>query len=128
MSRRLSGDRGDATIETVLTVPVLILVIMTVVQFGLWYHASHTAQAAAQEGVRAARIEAGTADDGHRRAQAFMTSAAPTLVSDVVITVRRNADTAEVEVHGQVAAVVPFIRLPVAGHASGAVERFRPDG
>ena len=61
MTTRLRDERGDATIEAVLVVPVLLLMIMTVIQFGLWYHASHTLKAAAQEGVRASRIDGGTA-------------------------------------------------------------------
>ena len=67
MAGRLRDERGDETVEAVLAVPVLMFLIMTVIQFGLWYHASHTAEAAAQEGVRAARVEGGTEVDGRDR-------------------------------------------------------------
>ena len=49
------GERGDAAVEAVLITPVLLFLIMVVIQFGLWYHASHVAEAAAQEGASAAR-------------------------------------------------------------------------
>ena len=57
LPRRARGERGSATTELVIAMPALLLLIMSIIQFGLWYHASHVAKAAAQEGVRAARIE-----------------------------------------------------------------------
>ena len=68
MARRLDRDRGSATTEAVLLTPVLLFLVMLVIQFGLWYHAQHVAQAAAQEGVRSARVEGSTADAGRTRA------------------------------------------------------------
>ena len=37
---RARGERGDATVEMVIVVPVLIFLIMCIIQFGLWMHAS----------------------------------------------------------------------------------------
>ena len=51
--------------------PVLLLIIMSVVQFGLWYHAAAVAKAAVAEGVRAARAEGATAADGVGRHPGF---------------------------------------------------------
>ena len=67
--RRHRNQRGDATLEAVLAVPVLLLLIFMVLQFGLYYHAAHSAEAAAQEGARAARLDGGTAADGRARAE-----------------------------------------------------------
>lgn len=128
MSCRRRTERGDATVEAVLAVPVLLLLlIMTVIQFGLWYHASHTAEAAAQEGARAARVEGGTAADGQDRAERFMHDAAPTLVNDVRVDVIRDAEVARVEVRGSVRAIVPGLHLAVHAEAESPVERFRAD-
>ena len=120
-------ERGDATVEIVLATPVLLLLIMTVIQFGLWYHASHVAQAAAQEGARAARIDTGTAEAGRTRAAEFMASAAPTLVDAVHVDASRDDDTARVEVTGAVRSLVPGLTLRVEGDAESPVERFRAD-
>ena len=122
--RRLRGDRGDATVETVLCVPVLLVVLMTVIQFGLWYHAEHVVQAAAQEGVRAARVDTGTADVGRARGEAFMAQAAPALVHDVTVTATRTGDHADVHVHGVVHAVVPGLDLTVDASETSPLERF----
>ncbi|MBE3013083.1 pilus assembly protein [Microbispora sp. NEAU-D428] len=62
--RRVSGDRGAATLEMVILFPLLLLVVAAAVQAVLVYQAHSTAQAAAQEGVRAARADgdAGTVE------------------------------------------------------------------
>ena len=125
--RRFHGERGDATVEAVLAVPVLLLMIMIVVQFGLWYHASHTAAAAAQEGVRAVRVEDGNAAEGRDRAERFMADAAPTLVHDVKVTSNRDDNVARVEVGGSVQSLVPGLNLSVHAQTESPVERFRAD-
>jgi Flp pilus assembly protein TadG len=124
---QLGDEAGDATVEAVLAVPVLILLIMLVIQFGLYYHAAHTAEAAAQEGARAARAQGAAASDGQRRAEEFMVDAAPTLVSNVRVVVTRDADTAQIEVRGTVHSIVPGLTFSVHADAESPVERFRAD-
>ena len=109
--RRGRGDAGDATVEAVLAVPVLMLLILMIIQFGLWYQGAHVAEAAAQEGVRAARVDGGTASAGQERATQFMAQAAPTLVEGVSVTSSRDAATATVVVSGRVQAIVPGLNL-----------------
>jgi Flp pilus assembly protein TadG len=124
---RARDERGDETIEAVLVTPVLLLLIMIVIQFGLWYHASHVAEAAAQQGVSAARLEAATADDGRVSAQQFMAAAAPSLIDNVAVTATRNTNFARVEVGGTLHSIVPGLTLHVHGEAQSPVERFQPD-
>ena len=125
--RRRRDQRGDATIEAVLAVPVLLLLITLVIQFGLYYHAAHTAEAAAQEGARAARVEGAVAADGQQRAEDFMADAAPTLVHNVTITATRDSETAHIEVRGTVHSIVPGLTLTIHADANSPVERFRAD-
>lgn len=125
--RRFRDERGDATVEAVLAVPVLLLLITIVIQFGLYYHAAHTAEAAAQEGARAARVEGAVAADGQQRAEAFMADAAPTLVDNVTVIATRDTETAHVEVRGTVQPIVPGLTLRVQADATSPVERFRAD-
>ena len=120
-------ERGSATTEVVLLTPVLLFLVMLVVQFGLWYHAEHVAQAAAQEGVRTARLEGSTADAGRTRATDFLANLGSTVVQEPVVTATRDADTASVSVEGHSVAVVPGFSLPVKASASSPVERFRED-
>jgi Flp pilus assembly protein TadG len=117
--------RGSATVEIVVATPVLLLLLMSVVQFGLWYHAQHVAQAAAQEGVRAARVSDGSADAGHERATAFLDDAARSLLPNPSVTVERDGERARVEVHGTLRPLIPGLRLAVSADAESKVERFR---
>jgi Flp pilus assembly protein TadG len=125
--RRVRSDRGSSTTELVIVMPVLLLLIMLIVQFGLWYHAAHVAEAAAQEGVRTARVDTGSAPAGQARAQQFVENAAPTLLVDVAVNATRTADTARVEVTGTVRSIVPGMNLPVRAAAESPVELFRAD-
>jgi Flp pilus assembly protein TadG len=117
-------EHGSATVELVLAVPVLLLLIMLVVQMGLYWHANHVAQAAAQEGVRAARVVDGSAGAGRERARAFIASAAPTLLHGVDITATRDGQTADVRVRATVEAVVPGLSLAVDVESRSPTEQF----
>jgi Flp pilus assembly protein TadG len=127
VKRARRDERGDAAVEAVLITPVLLFLIMVVIQFGLWYHASHVAQAAAQEGTSAARVQGATAQDGQVRAQQFMAGAAPALVSGVTVIATRDGNITRVEVNGTVGSLVPGLTFHVHGEAQSPVERFRPD-
>jgi Flp pilus assembly protein TadG len=125
MPRPPADERGESATEMVLAVPVLMLLVFLVIQFGLWYHANHVAEAAAQEGVRAARVVDGSAAAGQARAAEFMGEAAPSLVRGTVVVATRTDEQAAVEVTGELQSIVPGLRLPVRAEARSPVERFR---
>ncbi len=127
MNVRRRGEEGDAVTEMVIVVPVLLLLIMTIVQFGLWYHAEHVVQAAAQEGVRAARSLDGTPESGSARAQQFLAMTAPLLIQDPDVQASRDDLVSRVEVRGTVVGVIPGLRMAVDASAVSATESFRAD-
>lgn len=120
-------ERGSTTTEAVLVTPALLFLVMLVVQFGLWFHAQHVAQAAAEEGSRAARAERGTAAAGRDRTNAFLDQAGPRILVDRQVTAGRTADTVTITVEGRSRPVVPGFSLPIRAVASSPVERFRSD-
>ena len=123
------SDRGSATAETVIVVPLAFLVLMTVVQFGVWAHATHIAHAAATTGLAAARADGRTAAAGQREATGLLaTLGGGGLLDDPVIVTTREPDRATVRVEGTAASVVPGLRLPVRVEVSGPVDRFVPGG
>lgn len=124
---RRRGQSGIATTEAVLVTPVLLFLVMLVIQFGLWFHAQHVAQAAAEEGARAARSASGSASAGQERSEAFLDQAGPTIITDRVVTASRTADIVTVQVHGRSVNVVPGIALSINATATSPVERFRVD-
>ena len=124
MRRIRHEQRGEATTELVLVTPVLLLLIGFILQFALWYHASHVAAAAAQEGVRAARAFGGSAEAGQARAEHFLAETGPTIVQGSEVTASRGPRTARVEVRGQAPSVVPGLRLGITAGAESPTERF----
>ena len=122
-------DRGSTSLVTlVLMVPALFLCILTVVQFGLWYHASHVAQAAAQEGARAARLMDGSGGAGESRAREMIRQLGSSLIVDPEVNAHRDpGGNARVEVSGYAASILSFLdgRLRVRAVSEGPVERFR---
>jgi Flp pilus assembly protein TadG len=125
MRHRRRDERGAATTEVVLVVPVLLFLVMLIIQFGLWYHAGHVARAAAQEGVRTARLEGATAEEGQDRAEGFLARNGPTIVSDPVVVATRDDEFAVVEIRGRSVAVVPGLRWSIRARAESPVERYR---
>lgn len=109
----------------VILVPALLLLIMLVVQFGLWYHAQHVVQAAAQEGARAARAEGATPEEGAERASAFLSSVGGEAVQNAEVDAARTGDVVTVRVSARAPAVVPGLRLDVAAAATSPAEEFR---
>ena len=122
-----AADRGSATVQLVIATPVLLFCVLVIVQFALWFHASHLAIAAAQEGNRAARVSDGSAAAGQARAESFLEQSAHDLVHGARVVATRDATTARVEVSGYVVAVIPGLRMPLRAVSQSAVERFVPE-
>jgi Flp pilus assembly protein TadG len=121
-----SGQGGGVTAELTVATPLLLALVLLVVQAALWQHGQHVATTAAQEGARAARLEAGTATAGRARAHGLLAQLGPGLIIDPKVTARRDQATARVEVTGTAPPVLPWPRLPIHATAEGPVERFRP--
>jgi hypothetical protein len=113
--------------EVALAAPLLMLILLTIVQFALWSHATHIAQAAATEGLAAVRLDTGTAADGETRALETITQLGDGPLRNAAAHATRGADQARVEVTGVTATVIPFLRLPVHAQAAGPTEHFIPD-
>src|SRR5204862_2044775 len=104
VSRRLQSqedESGEAVTEAVLLVPVLLLLVTLVVQFGLWYHAEHVVQAAAEEGVRAARAYGAVPDEGRIRAEQFVAAAGGQSVRSPLVAAERSPESVTVRVSGE---------------------------
>jgi Flp pilus assembly protein TadG len=123
--RASSGEAGVSTLEAVLVFPVLLLLLMLIIQFALWYHASDLATAAAQDGTRAARVEGATASDGATEANQLLDQIGRSILQRRQVLVERTADMTRVEVRGTCIELVPFLHLPVHAVAESPTERFR---
>ena len=124
--KRAAGDEaGVSTLEAVLVFPALLLLLMLIIQFALWYHASDLATAAAQDGTRAARVQGATASDGAAEANQLLDQTGRSILQGRQVLVERTRDVTRVEVRGTCIELVPFLHLPVHAVAESPTERFR---
>lgn len=123
-SPRSGGQRGSASTELVLATPLLLLLLLGVVQFALWEHATHIAQAAAGQGLAAARVQGGSAAAGQQQVLQVLGQ----LGTGVLTTPAVAGGRATVTVTGRAEAVLPFLHLPVTATATGPLEPALPPG
>lgn len=127
-SRPWRGDRGAGSAELVIAVPLLMLLILLIVQFAVWAHASSVAQATAEEALAAARVQGGSAAAGQQRAQQVISQIGGTVLISPRVSVTRTATTVTVTVTATAQEVlpVPGLSLPVSITVTGPAERFVP--
>src|ERR1700680_272620 len=121
-------DAGAVSAELVVVTPLLMLLFLLVVQFALWQHAAHIAEAAAQRGAQSARVQGGTNAQGYADAQSATSQLGANLLINPTVTVTRAGDVVRIEVSGTAEQVVPFLSLPVTAVVNGPVERFTVPG
>jgi len=114
----------------VVLFPVLLVVIVAIVQYGLWFHARSLALAAAQQGVTAARTYTAEPAAGTQAAAAFLDAhASDTLTSITITTTTAGPGRVGVQVSGRALSIVPGVPgLDVTQSAAGPVERFTTVG
>lgn len=109
--------------ELVVATPLLLFLILLIIQFGLWSHATHIAQAAAAHGLAAARAYEGTAADGITAAKDTLTRIGDGPLQDTQVAAARTAESASVKVDGTASMIIPFLEMPVHATAAGPAER-----
>lgn len=133
LTRRWRGrrdERGSVTLELVVIFPVVLIIIFSVVQGALYYHARNVALSAAQEGARTARAEQGTATAGAQQARSFVSDAGGNnILTHLKVTPSRSATEASITVTGRSLSVLPGLPgLPVSQTATQPVERLTTPG
>ena len=121
------GDRGGATVEFVIAVPVLMLMILFIIQAAVWMHATHAAQAAANRALDAAAAYGASATQGQTAGDQTLAALGGGVLKDPQVTVTRTATDVRVDITGTAVTIVPGIRWTVHVSAAGPVERFVPD-
>lgn len=120
----LRRDTGSATLEVSILAPILLLIVFSIIQVGLWSYARSLALGAAQEGVAAGRVLGSSAQLGQLRAQQFLSATAGDSLVGEAVTATTDARTLRVEVSGRALSVLPgVLGLPVRQAAEGPLER-----
>ena len=121
---RKQPDRGDASVEAVIIVPVIVVLTLLVVQFVLVWHGTHVAQAAAQTAARTAAAYRADPGDGQAAGDAYLAEVAPNLLPGRTVTVTADAATVTSTVHAQVLTILPFASFDIHESSSAPRERF----
>lgn len=122
------ADSGAGAVETVISVPLLMLLILMIAQFAIWEHARGVAQATAEEALAVARVQGGTDAAGQQRAAQVLGQIGSAVLVGPQVSVSRNAADVAVRIRETAERVlpVPGFRWPVAVTVTGPVERFVP--
>jgi Flp pilus assembly protein TadG len=121
---RGGGDRGAAAVEFALVLPVLLLVIFGIIDFGRLLYAKITLAEAAREGARAAALV--SEDAGQQQVAASVTgldtAAGPVTAEVTACPVPREAGAqATVTVHYTFKLVTPLAALADIGGSDGEI-------
>jgi Flp pilus assembly protein TadG len=126
----MRDERGTAALELAVVAPALMLLVLGILQFGLWYHAQNVVEAAALEGARVAAAEQGSAEAGRARALEVLRQGLGQ-AADQEATAYIGSEAAVVRVTAQLRGLLPIPGLssfPLSSEASVFRERFRPAG
>ncbi len=121
---RATRDRGDATVEAVIIVPVIVVLTLLVVQFVLVWHGRHLAQAAAQTAARAAATYQAQPAVGQSAGDQYLAEVAPNLLPGRTVTVIRDAVSATAIVTADVLTVIPFAGFQIQEQSTAPLEIF----
>ena len=119
---RWRAESGAVAAELVIATPLLLLLILGVVQFALWEHATNLAEAAAQQGLSVARLQGETAQAGTAETRSVLAQLAGGVLVGPQVSATRTGVTTRVVVSGHAESVVGIFSLPVRATAAGPTE------
>ena len=122
------SERGAVAAELVIATPLLLLLIMGVIQFALWEHAVHVADAVAQQGVSVGRLQGEPAEAGEQEARSILNQLGPSVLTGVTITATKTTEMTTVSVTGHAESILGVFSLPVSATATGASEQYSSPG
>lgn len=105
--------------------PLALVLLLTVLQGGLWFYTHSACEHAAERGTEAARTVAGTAGQAEQSART-VTDHASGLIIHPTVTAHVDVDTVRVQVTAQAPRVLPLpgLDIPTSFTASAGKERF----
>lgn len=121
------SDAGAATAELAIAMPLLLLIVMFVIQAGVFMHATHVAQSAATRTANAAAGYQSSAAAGRDAGEQTLAAIGDGVLKDPSVSVTRTATEVRTEITGTAATVVPGVRWTVRATVVRPVERFVPD-
>jgi hypothetical protein len=122
---------AQALVESALTMPLVLALVLGCLQFALYWHARDVLAGAAQEGARLAAEDGRTLDEGAVRAQTLVRVGLGSSVTPPAVDSQASDDEIVVfHVTAQLQPILPLptgVSLPIDVRATVMRERFRPD-
>ena len=107
---RLSGgEAGESIVEFALVLPLLLIVLIGVVQFGLVHHAQNVADTAAQEGARLGAAEDGDATIAEARTLDVLRSGLGGLGDGFGVTASASEESVTIKASGGYPLIIPWL-------------------
>jgi hypothetical protein len=123
------GSEGSAAVESVVLVPIAMVIVLLVVQICLWAHAATLVQDAATTGEQAATSLGGSSTAGQVAAQAELSLTADRVIVDPSVHSKDlTGGVVEISVSGTTEAIIPWLHLPVSATRDGIQQEFRESG
>ncbi len=120
--RAVGNERGAVAAELVIATPLLLLLIMGVIQFALWQHATHVAEAAAQQALAVGRLQGETPAASETQGEAVLAQVGAGVLAAPRVTATKTAAVTSVVVTGRAISIIGLFSLPVRAVASGPSE------
>jgi hypothetical protein len=125
----MATSEGSAVVESVVIVPVAMIVVLLAVQMCLWAYAATLVQSAASTGEQTATALGGSPSVGQTAARTELGATARGLVLDQSVQSRvLPGDVVEMTVSGRTEAIIPWLNLPVSATRDGQSQVFRESG
>ncbi|WP_370149125.1 TadE/TadG family type IV pilus assembly protein [Streptacidiphilus sp. EB129] len=115
-----TADRGALSLELAFLAPVVMLLLFTTIQAGLFLYARDVALTAAQQGVEAARVQGASLSDGEARTWDLLQRTGGSITGQSVTT--SSGTQVQITVTGHVDTWIPGLSLPLSQTATGAKE------
>jgi Flp pilus assembly protein TadG len=124
--RGLDNDTGSESVGLAVLFPVVLLLILSAVQGGLWWHAHAVASQAAQAGVDAGRSVGATTTTAADAARSFATRAGSGVLTAPEVQAVVTAEIVGVTVSGVAPRLLPIpgLDIEVSATARAVKERF----
>lgn len=124
--RGLRNDTGAESVGLAVLFPVVLLLILSAVQGGLWWHAHAVVAQAAQAGVDAGRPVGATNTTATQAAQSFATRAGSGVLTAPEVQAVVTAENVQVTVSatGPRLLPIPGLDVEVSATARAVKERF----
>ena len=125
--RRIRNQRGAALLETAITIPLILLVSVSIFEFGRAYQTWQVLTNAAREGARIAILPATTDADVTAAVRSYMAGGQLPAAATASVTVERTVPFGSTNTASRITVAYPFnftvlnpvIRLIQAGSTTG---------